>query len=170
MAHKSQASTTPFPPDASGIANYVRLRAEKFLAGDESGAAVGRHCSGPQVSSLNLRADGWSSPMFHPIGVALSNAGLVIIPCLRVAAHYHAFLSFSPCATSMHLCSSGQPHCGYFFLSSSPEELTCARRLSLKTGSTLGNLTPLPASVRLGTLWRSCRPPPRLLSNPDKKG
>ena len=31
----------------------------------------------PQVSSVNLRTDGWTSPLLHHIGVSVSNAGLV---------------------------------------------------------------------------------------------
>ena len=61
-------------------------------------------------------------------------------------------------------------HGGCLFFSSSPEELTCAVRLSLNTGGTFGNLTPLPASVRLETLWSHGDRRPRLLSSPAKKG
>ena len=119
---------------------------EKFLSGDESGAAKGRQCFDPQVSSV------------HPIGVSVSNAGLAITHCLGVAARYSAFLSFSPCNTNVHLVFFGATaHGGCPLFSSSPEELKCAVRLSLNTGSTFGNLTPLPASVRLETLWRSWR-------------
>ena len=90
--------------------------------------------------------------------------------CLWVAAHYSAFFSFSPCNTTVHLVFFGAAaHGGCLFISSSPEELTCAVRLSLNTGSTFGNLTPLPSGVRLETLWRSwataalvsCRVQPR---------
>ena len=102
------------------FANYVRLRAEaqedeKFLAGDESGAAVGRQCFGSQVSSVNLRTDGWISPLLHPIGVSVSNAVLAIAHCLWVAAHYSAFLSFSPCNSTVHL---------FFFLGNRTRRMT----------------------------------------------
>ena len=175
-AQRSQASTTHLSLrlhllhfQSSLRTNYVRLRAEaqedeKFLSGDESGAAMGRQCFDPQVSSVNLRTVGWTSPLLHPIGVSVSNAVLAIVHCLWVAAHHSAFLSFSQCNSNVHLVFFGATACsGCLFFSSSPEELKCAVRLSLNTGSTFGNLTPLPANVRWETLWRSWQPLPSSL-------
>ena len=154
----------------------MRLRAEaqedeKFLSGDESGAAMGRQCFDPQVSSVNLRTDGWTSPLLHPISVSVSNAVLAIAHCLWVAAHYSVFLSFSPCNANVHLVFFGATaYGGCLFFSSSPEEFKCAVRRSLNRSSTFGNLTPLPASVRLETLWRSWQPPPSSLVESSQEG
>ena len=91
---------------------------------------------------------------------------LIVSGWLRVTLRSFLFLRVT--LTCIWYFFGATAHGGCLFFSSSPEELKCAVRLSLNTGSTFGNLTPLPAG------WRHCGGRgdrrPRLLSSPAKKG
>ena len=70
---------------------------------------MGRHCFGPQVSSVNLRTDGWISPLLHPIGFTVSNAGLAIDCSLSPGGcTLLCVLFFFPCTATVHFFRSNR--------------------------------------------------------------